>query len=98
MEENKFHITVRNTKTGEILLDGDSTAFICLVAGDDGVQTVCELYCDSNTVVNVLYQAQQTIYRICREHPELRRPLSDLTHKNRLESFQKAWYEQEGQE
>lgn len=98
MEENNFHITVRNTKTGETLLDGDSTAFICLVAGDDGVQIVCKLYCDSNTVVNVLYQAQQTIYRICREHPELRRPLSDLTHKNRLESFQKAWYEQEGQE
>lgn len=95
MEENKFHITVRNTKTGETLLDGDSTAFICLVAGDDGVQTVCELYCDSNTVVNVLYQVQQTIYRICQEHPELRRPLSDLTHKNRLEAFQKAWYEQE---
>lgn len=98
MEENNFHITVRNTKTGETLLDGDSTAFIFLVAGDDGVQIVCKLYCDSNTVVNVLYQAQQTIYRICREHPELRRPLSDLTHKNRLESFQKAWYEQEGQE
>ena len=95
MEENTVHILMTEKDTGKILLDGDSTAFICLVAGDDGVQTACKLYCNSNTAVNVLYQAQQTIYRICREHPELRRPLSDLTHKNRLESFQKAWYEQE---
>nr|DAU72026.1 MAG TPA: hypothetical protein [Caudoviricetes sp.] len=100
MEKNVYHITVKNTKTGKVLIDKTGAAAIC-AAVDDSDAWGCSCAssgCDANAMVNLLYRTLLEINRICREQPELRRLLSDLMRKNRLGSFQKAWYEQEGQE
>ena len=43
MEKNEVHITVRNIKTGEVLMDKTPAAFIC-VAVDDANAQVCSAF------------------------------------------------------
>lgn len=100
MGKNEYHITVKNTKTGKVLIDKNGAAAIC-VAVDDSDAWGCSCAssgCDANAMANLLYRTLLEINRIFREQPELRRLLSDLMRKTRLGSSQKAWYEQEGQE
>ena len=72
MEENKFHITVRNTKTGEVLMDKTPAAFIC-VAVDDANAQVCSAISASNAnvLVNLIHRTLLEVKRICRKFPDL---------------------------
>lgn len=72
MEENKFHITVRNTKTGEVLMDKSSAAFIC-VAVDDANAQVCSAISttNANVLVNLIHWTLLEVKRICRKFPDL---------------------------
>ncbi len=72
MEENEFHITVRNTKTGEVLMDKTPAAFIC-IAVDDANTQVCSAIStsNSNVLVNLIRRTLLEVKRICRKFPAL---------------------------
>lgn len=72
MEKNEVHITVRNTKTGEVLMDKSSAAFIC-VAVDDANAQVCSAISttNANVLVNLIHRTLLEVKRICRKFPDL---------------------------
>ena len=72
MEKNEVHITVRNTKTGEVLMDKTPAAFIC-VAVDDANAQVCSAIStsNSNVLVNLIRRTLLEVQRICRKFPHL---------------------------
>lgn len=82
MEENKFHITVRNTKTGEVLMDKTPAAFIC-VAVDDANAQVCSAIStsNSNVLVNLIRRTLLEVKRICRKFPHLEILLAAISYK-----------------
>lgn len=77
MEKNEVHITVRNTKTGEVLMDKSSAAFIC-VAVDDANAQVCSAISttNANVLVNLIHRTLLEVKRICRKFPDLAISLS----------------------
>lgn len=72
MEKEVFHVTVRNAKTGEIRVDRDATALIC-VAVDDANAQVCSAISttNANVLVNLIHRALLEVKRICRKFPDL---------------------------
>lgn len=72
MEKNEVHITVRNIKTGEVLMDKTPAAFIC-VAVDDANSQVCSAISTSNVnvLVNLIHRTLLEVKRICRKFPVL---------------------------
>lgn len=72
MEKNEVHITVRNIKTGEVLMDKTPAAFIC-VAVDDANAQVCSAISTSNVnvLVNLIHRTLLEVKRICRKFPDL---------------------------
>lgn len=72
MEKNEVHITVRNIKTGEVLMDKTPAAFIC-VAVDDANTQVCSAIStsNSNVLVNLIRRTLLEVKRICRKFPHL---------------------------
>lgn len=72
MEKNEVHITVRNAKTGEVLMDKSSAAFIC-VAVDDANAQVCSAISttNANVLVNLIHRTLLEVKRICRKFPDL---------------------------
>lgn len=79
MEQEKYHITVKNTKTGETLTDMESSAFICVAT--DGKETkVSSMFdCSPITALNVLHRTQKTIERVVSDHPLLGILLRELS-------------------
>lgn len=71
MEENKFHITGRNIKTGEIRVDRDATALICVASDGESTQVCHEISCNSTTLVHLLQQTLLDVSRICKEFPKI---------------------------
>ena len=72
MEKNEVHITVRNTKIGEVLMDKSSAAFIC-VAVDDANAQVCSAISttNANVLVNLIHRTLLEVKRIFRKFPDL---------------------------
>lgn len=72
MEENKFHITVRNIKTGEILMDKTSAAAICAAVDDSNAQ-VCSAISttNANVLVGLIHRTLLEVKRICKKFPDL---------------------------
>ena len=72
MEKNEVHITVRNIKTGEVLMDKTPAAFIC-VAVDAANSPVCSALSTSNAnvLVHRMRRPLREVKRICRKFPVL---------------------------
>ena len=71
MEKEVFHVTVRNAKTGEIRVDRDATALICVASDGESTQICHEISCNSSTLVHLLQQTLLEVKRICRKFPDL---------------------------
>lgn len=71
MEKEVFHVTVRNAKTGEIRVDRDATALICVASDGESVQVCHEISCNSTTLVHLLHQTLLDVSRICKQFPKI---------------------------
>lgn len=71
MEQEQYHITVKNTKTGETLTDMESLAFICVATGGKETVVSSMFDCAPITALNVLHRTQKTIDRVVQDHPIL---------------------------
>lgn len=71
MEKNVYHITVRNIKTGEIRVDRDATALICVASDGESTQVCHEISCNSTTLVHLLQQTLLDVSRICKQFPKI---------------------------
>lgn len=71
MEKEVFHVTVRNAKTGEIRVDRDATALICVASDGESTQICHEISCNSSTLVHLLQQTLFDVSRICKEFSKI---------------------------
>lgn len=72
MEKEVFHITVKNVESGEVVMDRDSAAFICIAANEENTQVLTSLNGDAILVGRLLWRAQEEIDRLLQAHPELK--------------------------
>ena len=72
MEKEVFHVTVKNVESGEVVMDRDSAAFICVAVGDANAQ-VCSAISttNANVLVNLIHRTLLEVKRICRKFPDL---------------------------
>ena len=98
MEQEQYHITVKNTKTGETLTDIDSVAFICVAT--DGKETVMSSMfdCSPITALNVLHRTQNAIDRMVQDHPLLGILLRELSESEKEKEGEKAGDSKEDKE
>lgn len=97
-EQEQYHITVKNTKTGETLTDMESSAFICVAT--DGKETVVSSMFDCNplTALNVLHRTQNAIDRMVQNHPLLGILLRKLSEAEKEKEVEKAGDDKEDKE
>lgn len=98
MEPEQYHITVKNTKTGETLTDMESSAFICVAT--DGKETVMSSMfdCSPITALNVLHRTQNAIDRMVQNHPLLGILLRELSGSEKEKEGEKAGDDKEDKE
>lgn len=98
MEQEKYHITVKNTKTGETLTAMESSAFICVAT--DGKETVVSSMfdCAPITALNVLNRTQNAIDRVVSDHPLLGFLLRKLSEAEKEKEGEKAGDDKEDKE
>lgn len=81
MEKNEVHITVRNIKTGEVLMDKTPAAFICVATDDANTQVCSAIFTsNSNVLVNLIRRTLLEVKRICRKFPHLGILLADISY------------------
>ena len=68
MEKEVFHITVKNVESGEVVMDRDSAAFICIAANEENTQVLTSLNGDAILVGRLLWRAQEEINRLLQAH------------------------------
>lgn len=69
MEKEVFHITVKSVESGEVVMDRDSAAFICIAANEENTQVLTFLNGKGILVGSLLWRAQEEIDRLLRAHP-----------------------------
>lgn len=72
MGNRLYHITVKNVETGEIEMDRDSAAFICLAANEESLQTLSSIEANGMIVGHLLMRALGEVDRLLKEFPELK--------------------------
>lgn len=72
MGKRLYHITVKDVETGEIQMDRDFAAFICLAANEENVQTLSSIEANAVIVGHLLLRTQGEVDRLLKKFPELK--------------------------
>lgn len=98
MEREQYHITVKDLKTGEVLIDMDSMAFICVATGGESTEVASLFDCNPITALNVLHRTQKTIDRVVQNHPLLGILLRKLSEAEKEKEGEKSGDSKEDKE
>ena len=66
---SKFHITITNNETGEILHDNDTAAIIGAYAFANGAYAIGLTACNGITLMATINTAEHVVKRLLEEHP-----------------------------
>lgn len=69
---SKFHITITNNETREILDDKDTDCIIGAYAADGGAYAIGHTSCNGGTLLGTISSVERAIDRICENSPELK--------------------------
>lgn len=72
MEQEQYHITVKSVESGEVVMDRDSAAFICIAANKENTHVLTSIHGNPLLVGRLLWRAQEEIDRLLQAHPELK--------------------------
>ena len=68
----KFHITITNNETREILADTDTDCIVGAYAAEGGASSIGHTACNGGTLLGTISSAEHAIDRICENSPELK--------------------------
>ena len=57
----KFHITIKNNETGEIIVDLDTCAIVGAIAEYDRIRCIGSVYCSASRLADTLAGAAQVV-------------------------------------